>query len=71
MFSKSIFTTKVAKDITLDDLNATDEERLRVGASQILPCTDTAGRSIFFCMEKRKESIPVCWESEVRKSDLF
>ena len=30
-----------------------------------MPCTDTAGRPIFFCLEKRKEHLPVCWESDV------
>ena len=50
----------------MEDLNASDQQRLRVGATQILPCTDTAGRPIFFCIEKRKEHLPVCWESEVR-----
>lgn len=41
---------KLAKTISIDDLDDDDKACLRSGGYQLLPCTDTAGRLILFAM---------------------
>ena len=54
---------KVAKDITLDDLDEDDMEALKSGASVFLPYPDTAGRAV--CLTVLKHVIAKKWENQV------
>ena len=56
--------TKVAKTITLDDLDEDDIEALESGSIRILPFPDTAGRKIIFICEKYAKY--KSWKNEVR-----
>ena len=54
---------KVAKDITLDDLDDDDMEALKSGASVFLPYSDTAGRAV--CLTVMKHVVAKKWENQV------
>ena len=55
---------KVAKDITLDDLNEDDMIALQSGASMYIPNGDTSGRAI--CVTNMKYVIAKTWENQLR-----
>ena len=54
-FKKELFgVEKLVKDIALDDMDEDDMHFLGNGYCQVSPYTDTAGRTIFVFIQKRK-----------------